>query len=39
MAVSMVDLCDELMAETAWLDAVLSGLDDEGWATPTPAEG
>jgi uncharacterized protein (TIGR03084 family) len=32
-------LCDDLLAETAALDALLVPLDDDGWATATPAEG
>jgi uncharacterized protein (TIGR03084 family) len=35
----MGELCDELIAETAWLDDLLSRLDDAGWDAPTPAEG
>ena len=29
----------DLMAEGDALDALVAGLDDAGWATPTPAEG
>jgi uncharacterized protein (TIGR03084 family) len=29
----------DLVAESAELDALVAGLDDAGWATPTPAEG
>ena len=32
-------LCDDLAAEQAALDAVVDGLPEEGWRTPTPAEG
>ncbi len=35
----MGQLCDDLVAETADLNAMLTGLDEAGWATPTPAEG
>ena len=33
------DLCSDLSAEHASLDAVVSNLDDTGWSTPTPAAG
>lgn len=29
----------DLAAESAWLDAILTGLDDAGWLRPTPAPG
>lgn len=33
------DLCADLAAEHASLDALVAGLDDAGWSTPTPAAG
>jgi uncharacterized protein (TIGR03084 family) len=39
MPVSMAQLCDDLMAETAVLEQMVLALDAEGWLTPTPAEG
>lgn len=39
MTVSLRDLAGALVAETAALEAVLAPLDDDGWATPTPAPG
>ena len=39
MATDMATLCDDLLAETADLEALVTGLDDPGWSTPTPAEG
>jgi uncharacterized protein (TIGR03084 family) len=39
MATDMGQLCDDLLAETTDLDALVTGLDDVGWATATPAEG
>lgn len=36
---SMAELADDLMAETAALDELLAPLDEEGWALVTPAEG
>lgn len=35
----MDQICDDLAAEHAALDAVVAGLDEAGWATPTPAAG
>jgi len=35
----MGTLCDDLLAETADLEALVADLDDAGWATVTPAEG
>ncbi|MBV8986215.1 MAG: TIGR03084 family protein [Acidimicrobiia bacterium] len=35
----MGQLCDDLVAETADLEALVADLDEAGWATPTPAEG
>jgi uncharacterized protein (TIGR03084 family) len=35
----MDKLCDDLIAETADLEALVAPLDAGGWATPTPAEG
>jgi uncharacterized protein (TIGR03084 family) len=35
----MDDLADDLAAESAVLRALLVDLDDDGWETPTPAEG
>jgi uncharacterized protein (TIGR03084 family) len=32
-------LLADLAEESAWLDALVSGLPGSGWATPTPAEG
>jgi uncharacterized protein (TIGR03084 family) len=32
-------LCDDLVAETADLEALVSPLSEDAWATPTPAEG
>src|SRR5438067_7970120 len=37
MAVDMSELVNDLLAETAPLQAVLQRLDDAGWDTPTPA--
>lgn len=39
MAASMPSLCDDLLAETAVLDALVRPLDDAGWLTPTAAPG
>ena len=39
MAASMPSLCDDLLAETAVLDALVRPLDDAGWLTPTLAPG
>jgi uncharacterized protein (TIGR03084 family) len=39
MAASMPQLCDDLLAETAVLDALVRPLDANGWLTPTPAPG
>jgi len=39
MATDMATLCDDLLAETADLEALVTGLDDPRWSTPTPAEG
>jgi uncharacterized protein (TIGR03084 family) len=39
MAVTMTGLCDELLAETADLESLLTPLDESGWDTPTPAIG
>src|SRR5947209_17643820 len=39
MATDMATLCDDLLAETADLEALVAGLDADGWATPTPAAG
>src|SRR3954452_1537171 len=39
MATDMGTLCDDLLGETADLEAMVTGLDTAGWATPTPAEG
>src|SRR5207237_2104777 len=39
MAVSTVDLCRDLMSETAVLEELLAPLDERGWSEPTPAEG
>ncbi len=35
----MEQICDDLAAEHAALDAVVADLDEAGWATPTPAVG
>ena len=35
----MPSLCDDLLAETAVLDALVRPLDDAGWLTPTAAPG
>jgi uncharacterized protein (TIGR03084 family) len=35
----LTDVLADLAAEGAWLDAVLAGLDDDGWLAPTPAPG
>lgn len=32
-------ICDDTRAEHADLDLVVAGLDEDGWSTPTPAEG
>jgi uncharacterized protein (TIGR03084 family) len=39
MAASMPALCDDLLAETAVLDALVRPLDAAGWLTPTAAPG
>ena len=39
MAASMPSLCDDLLAETALLDALVRPLDTAGWQTPTAAPG
>jgi uncharacterized protein (TIGR03084 family) len=39
MAIDMGKLCDDLLAETADLEALVGSLDAVGWATPTPAAG
>ena len=39
MATDMATLCDDLLAETADLEALVTDLDEAGWVTPTPAEG
>src|SRR5438270_8404544 len=39
MAMAMGKLCEDLVAETADLEALVVPLDASGWATPTPAEG
>lgn len=39
MADAYGSLIDDLTAEEAELDALVAGLDDDGWATRTPAEG
>lgn len=39
MALTVPELCDDLLAETADLDALVADLDEAGWNTPTPAEG
>ena len=39
MPVAMGDLADDLVAETAVLRGLLTGLDDAGWHRPTPAAG
>ncbi|HVA75457.1 MAG TPA: TIGR03084 family metal-binding protein [Acidimicrobiales bacterium] len=33
------DLCNDLAAEHASLDAIVANLDEAGWSTPTPAAG
>lgn len=35
----MEQICDDLVAEHAWLDAVVADLDESGWDRPTPAAG
>ncbi len=35
----MAELCDDLAAEHAALDAIVAGLDEAQWSLPTPAEG
>lgn len=35
----MRQICDDLIAEHDDLDAVVAALDENGWSTPTPAEG
>lgn len=35
----MKSICDDTRAEHADLDLVVAGLDEDGWSTPTPAEG
>jgi uncharacterized protein (TIGR03084 family) len=35
----MGQLCDDLVAETADLEALVADLDEDGWSTATPAEG
>lgn len=39
MPVDIAALVDDLAAETAALDELLTGLGPAGWATPTPADG
>ena len=39
MAPTTDELCDDLAAETADLRALLVDLDEDGWRTPTPADG
>lgn len=39
MPVDLSKLADDLAVETEWLEAVVAPLDDDGWATPTPAPG
>lgn len=39
MAVDLNRLCDDLLAESAVLEALVEDLDDAGWHTPTPADG
>ena len=39
MPTDVAVLCDDLLAETADLEALVAGLDGPGWATPTPADG
>ena len=39
MAVDLGALCDDLLAESAVVEALVEPLDDAGWATPTPAPG
>jgi uncharacterized protein (TIGR03084 family) len=35
---SMAELCADLTAEHEALDELVSGLDEDGWSTPTPSE-
>jgi uncharacterized protein (TIGR03084 family) len=37
--VGIADMLDDLRAESDDLDAIVAGLSDAGWATPTPAPG
>jgi uncharacterized protein (TIGR03084 family) len=39
MPTDMGKLCDDLLGETADLEALVADLDDAGWGKPTPAEG
>jgi len=39
MATDMAQLCDDLLAETEDLEALVAQLDPAGWSTATPAEG
>lgn len=39
MSLSMAELADDLRAETAALERLLTGLDEDGWDLVTPAEG
>ncbi len=39
MPIDMRELADDLAAETAAVRAMVAGLDDAGWRTPTPAAG
>jgi len=39
LAASLPDLCDQLVAETETLDALVRPLGAGQWLTPTPAEG
>ena len=39
MPQDMATLCDDLQAETADLEALVTGLSASAWTTPTPAEG
>jgi uncharacterized protein (TIGR03084 family) len=39
VALTVPELCDDLLAETADLDGLVADLDEAGWDTPTPAEG